>query len=157
MTSPSSGADPNELMECARERRLVIESRLNRDLDQRHAGLAHQLFGVVNAMLHQPLVSGGAERSFEGAGKVADGKSAFACDLREPDAAMHVLMKKFRRSSLLPRRQTSLGTPCLFLEHTVPLEKMCSEDEAELIESQHRETVAPPNERQDAFGDLGHY
>jgi hypothetical protein len=33
---------------------------------------------------------------------------------------------------------------------------MCSEDEAELIESQHRETVAPPKERKDAFGDLGH-
>jgi hypothetical protein len=33
---------------------------------------------------------------------------------------------------------------------------MCSEDEAELIESQHRESVAPPKERKDAFGDLGH-
>jgi hypothetical protein len=33
---------------------------------------------------------------------------------------------------------------------------MCSEDEAELIESQHRETVAPPKERKNAFGDLGH-
>jgi len=65
MPSPSSGADPDELMECARERCLVIKSRLNRDLDQRHAGLAHQLFGVVNAMLNQPLVSGGAERGFE--------------------------------------------------------------------------------------------
>ena len=65
MPSPSSGADPDELMECARERCLVIKSRLNRDLDQRHAGLAHQLFGVVNAMLNQPLVSGDAERGFE--------------------------------------------------------------------------------------------
>ena len=65
MPSPSSGADPDELMECARERRLVIESRLNRDLDQRHAGLAHQFFGVVNAMLNQPLMSGDTERSFE--------------------------------------------------------------------------------------------
>ena len=65
MPSPSSGADPNELMECARERCLVIKSRLNRDVDQRHAGLAHQLFGVVNAMLNQPLVSGDAERCFE--------------------------------------------------------------------------------------------
>ena len=52
-------------MECARERCLVIKSRLNRDVDQRHAGLAHQLLGVVNAMLNQPLVSGGAERDFE--------------------------------------------------------------------------------------------
>src|ERR1700674_3276367 len=75
MPSPSSGADPNELMECARERCLVIKSGLNRDIDQRHTGLAHQLFGVVNAMLNQPLVSGGAERCFERAGKVADGKS----------------------------------------------------------------------------------
>ncbi len=65
MPSPSSGADADELMECVRERCLVIKSRLNRDVDQRHAGLAHQLFGVVNAMLHQPLVSGGAERGFE--------------------------------------------------------------------------------------------
>ena len=65
MPSPSSGADPDELMECARERCLVIKSRLNRNVDQRHAGLAHQLFGVVNAMLNQPLVSGGAERGLE--------------------------------------------------------------------------------------------
>ena len=65
MPSPSSGTDPDELVECARERCLVIKTRLNRDLDQRHAGLDHQLFGVVNAMLNQPLVSGGAERCFE--------------------------------------------------------------------------------------------
>jgi hypothetical protein len=45
--------DPDELVECAGERHLVIKSRLNRDVDQRHAGLAHQLFGVVNAMLKQ--------------------------------------------------------------------------------------------------------
>ena len=63
--SPSSGADPDELMECARERCLIIKSRMNRDVDQGHAGLAHQLFGVVNAMLNQPLVSGGAESGFE--------------------------------------------------------------------------------------------
>ena len=65
MPSPSSGADPDELVECARERCLVIKSRLNRDVDQRHAGLAHQLFGVVNAMLQQPLVSGDTERGLE--------------------------------------------------------------------------------------------
>ena len=52
-------------MECTRERWLVVKSRLNRDVDQRHAGLAHQLFGVVNAMLHQPLVSGDTERGLE--------------------------------------------------------------------------------------------
>src|SRR5882762_3231670 len=55
--SPSSGTDTDELMECARERRLVIKSRLNRDVDQRHSGLGHQLFGVLYAMLNQPLVS----------------------------------------------------------------------------------------------------
>jgi hypothetical protein len=104
MPSPSSGADPNELTECARECGLVIKSGLNSDVDQRHTGLADQLFGVVNAMLKQPLVSGNAERGFERAGKVADGKSAFACNLGKPDSAMHVLMKNFRRSSLLPWR-----------------------------------------------------
>ena len=65
MPSPTSGTDTHDFMECARECCLVIKSRLNRDIDQRHAGLAHQLFGVVNAMLHQPLVSGDAERGFE--------------------------------------------------------------------------------------------
>jgi len=33
---------------------------------------------------------------------------------------------------------------------------MCSENETELIKSQQRETVAPPEERKDASGDLGH-
>ena len=65
MPSPSSGADADELMECARERRLVIESRLNRDLDQRHGCVAHQFLGVLNAMLHQPVVSGCAESDLE--------------------------------------------------------------------------------------------
>src|ERR1700682_2519067 len=65
LPSPSSRADPDQLMECARERCLVIKSRLHRDVDQRDAGLAHQLFGVVNPMLHQPLVTGCAERGFE--------------------------------------------------------------------------------------------
>jgi hypothetical protein len=156
MSSPSSGADPNQLMERAGERCLIIKSRLNRDLDQRHAGLAHQLFGMVNAMLHQPLVSGDAERSFEGAGKVAYGKSAFARNVRKLDPGMHVLMKEFRRSSLLPWRQTALRMPCCSLLNTVLLEKMCPEDEAELIESQHREAVASPKEWKNAFRDPGH-
>ena len=33
---------------------------------------------------------------------------------------------------------------------------MRSEDETELIERQHRETVAPPKERKNALRDLGH-
>ena len=65
MPPPSAGAYTDELVECAGERCLVIKSRLNRDINQRHAGLAHQLFGVVDAMLNQPLVSGNAERGFE--------------------------------------------------------------------------------------------
>ena len=65
MPAPFSGADADVSMERARERCLIIESRLNRDVDQRHAGLAHQLFSMVNAMLHQPLVSGCTERGFE--------------------------------------------------------------------------------------------
>ena len=65
MPPPSSGADADELVECARERCLVIKSQLSRDVDQRYAGLAHQLFGVVNAMLNQPLMRGSAERRFE--------------------------------------------------------------------------------------------
>ena len=107
-TAPSPWANPGKLVECARERCLVIKSRLNRDVDQRHCGLAHQLFGVLDAMLNQPSVSGDTERGFERAGKVADGKSAFACNVRKPDPAVHVFMKKFRRSPLLPWRQTSL-------------------------------------------------
>ena len=90
MPPPSSWADADELMKCAREGCLVIKSRLNRNVDQRHAGLAHQSFGVVNAMLHQPLVSGRTERGFEGTGKVADGKSAFMSQIRKPDLPVQV-------------------------------------------------------------------
>src|SRR5258708_18537108 len=108
MPAPSSGTDTHDFMECARECCLVIKSRLNRDLDQRHGGLGYQFFGMLNAMLNQPLVSGCAERGFEGAGKVADGESAFTCNLEEPDAAMHVLVQKFRGSALLPWRPPSL-------------------------------------------------
>jgi hypothetical protein len=81
-------------MKCVRERCLVIKSGVNRDVDQRHAGLTHQLFGVVNAMVNQSLVSRDSERVFERAGKVADGKSAFACNVRKPDPGVDVLMKK---------------------------------------------------------------
>jgi hypothetical protein len=69
---------------------------------------------------------------------------------------MQVLMKNFGRSSLLPGRKASLRTPRCFLEYTVPLDEMRSQDEAELIESQYRGTVAPPKKRKDAFRDLGH-
>jgi hypothetical protein len=65
MPPPSSGANADELMERARERRLVTKSRLNRYINQRHTRAAHQLFGVVNAVLDQPLVSGCAKRRFE--------------------------------------------------------------------------------------------
>jgi hypothetical protein len=81
-------------VECARERCLLIESRLNRNVDQGHTRLTHQLFGVVNALVNQPLVSRDTERVFERAGKVADGKSAFACNVRKPDPGVDVLMKK---------------------------------------------------------------
>lgn len=49
-------ADRDELVERAGKRCLVTKSRLNRNVDQRYAGLAHQLFGMVNAMLNQPYV-----------------------------------------------------------------------------------------------------
>jgi hypothetical protein len=65
MPSPSSGTDTDELMECGGECCLVIKSRLNRDVDQRRAGLAHQVFGMGDAMLDQPLVSGSTERGLE--------------------------------------------------------------------------------------------
>jgi len=65
MPSPSSGTYTDELLESARERRLVVKSGLNRDLEQRHGGLYHQFLGVLDAMLNQPLVSGDAERCFE--------------------------------------------------------------------------------------------
>ena len=52
-------------MECARERSLIVKSRLNRDVDQRHGCVAHQFLGVLNAVLNQPLVRGDAERCFE--------------------------------------------------------------------------------------------
>ena len=65
MPAPSSGTDTHDFMESARERCLVIKSRLNGDLDQRHGGLGYQFFGMLNAMLNQPLVSGDAERCFE--------------------------------------------------------------------------------------------
>src|SRR5579872_4922021 len=74
MPSPSSGTDTDKLMKCPRERCLIIKSQLSRDVDQRHGGVSHQLLGVVNAMLHQALVSGSAETDFERAGKVTDGK-----------------------------------------------------------------------------------
>ena len=42
------------------------------------------------------------------------------------------------------------------MEYAVTLDEMRSEDETELIESQHGESLTPPKERKDAFGDLGH-
>ena len=87
---------------------------------------------------------------------MADGKCTFACNVREPDAAMHVLMKKFRRSALLPRRQASLRVPRCFLVYTILLDEMCSEDETELIEGKHRGSIIPPKERKNALSDLGH-
>jgi hypothetical protein len=69
---------------------------------------------------------------------------------------MHILVKKLGGSPLLPWRQTSVGTPPYFLEDTILLQEMCSEDEAELIESKNGKTVAPSQERQDALCDLGH-
>ena len=65
MPSPSSGTYTDELLESAGERSLVVKSGLNRDLEQRHAGLNHQFLGVLDAMLNQPLVSGNTERCFE--------------------------------------------------------------------------------------------
>ena len=107
-------------------------------------------------MLNQALVSGDAKGYFERAGKVARGKSAFARNIREPNPAMHVLMKKFCRSSLLPRRKASVGMPRRFLEYTVSLDEMRSEDETELIEGKRGRSVAPPEERKNALRYLGH-
>ena len=88
---------------------------------------------------------------------MADRKSAFPCNLREPDVAMQVLVKKLGGSPLLPWRQPSVGTPPSFMEYTILLQKMRSENEAELIESKHGKPVAPSQERKDAFGDLSHH
>lgn len=67
---------------------------------------------------------------------------------------MHVLMENFRCDSLLPWRETALCVPRCFLEYTVPLDEMRSQDETESIERKYREIVAATNERKDAFSDL---
>ena len=49
---PSSGPDPDELKERARERSLVIKSGLNRDVDQRYAGLGHRERGAFTGAVN---------------------------------------------------------------------------------------------------------
>ena len=74
MPPPSSGADPDELKERARERRLVIKSGLNRDVDQRYAGLAHRGRGAFT----------GAVNSYAGRFSIADRGTLFLdeiCDM----------------------------------------------------------------------------
>ena len=87
---------------------------------------------------------------------MAGGKPAFSGDVRHADAAMHVLMKDFRRSSLLPRRQSSLGMARRLLEYAVALDEMRTEDEAELIEGKHRRSVAAAEKRKNTLRDLRH-
>jgi len=70
----SSGADPDELKERARERRLVIKSGLNRDVDQQYAGLAHRGRGAFT----------GAVNSYAGRFSIADRGTLFLdeiCDM----------------------------------------------------------------------------
>jgi hypothetical protein len=61
LSSPASGTDADDLVECTRECCLVVEAGLRCDIGQRHVRLGHQEFGVVDAMLNQPLVGGDAE------------------------------------------------------------------------------------------------
>ena len=87
---------------------------------------------------------------------MAGGKPAFSCHVRQADATLHVLMKDFRGSPLLPCRQSSLGMPRGFLEHAVALDEMRCEDETELIEGEHRRNVFAPEKRKDTLRDLRH-
>jgi len=72
-------------------------------------------------------------------------KSAFACNVRKAGfghACSHEevpTLVAFCHGARPPLEQRAV-----FLEHAVPLEKMGSQDEAQLIESQNRETIAPP-------------
>lgn len=88
---------------------------------------------------------------------MADRQSTFACKLREPDAAVDVLMKKLRRSPHLPGCQASFSSASRFLNNPVSLKKMGSQDEAELIQREHRRTVAAAHEWKNTSGDLGNY
>jgi hypothetical protein len=69
---------------------------------------------------------------------------------------MQVLMKNFARASFLPWRQPTLRGLSCFLDHSISLYQMRSEDEAKLIQGQQGGAVASPQERKNAFRDLGH-
>ena len=66
-------------------------------------------------------------------------------------------MKKFRRPPHLPGCQASFPSPSCLLDHAVGLKKMCSQDEAELIQREDRRTVAAAHEWKNASSDLGNY
>jgi hypothetical protein len=85
---------------------------------------------------------------------VADGESALSRNFGQPDSALQILVKKFRRASLLPGRKAAFGRPRRFLKYPVSMDDVRAEDEAELIEGQHRGSVAAAKERKDALGDL---
>lgn len=142
---PSPGTHTGKVMECASkiqpDRRIPSEARSPSATGRS----AHQVLGMLNAVLNQPLVRGDTERNFEGTGEVADREPAFTSNLREPDTTIEVFVKKLSSPSLLPRRQTSVGTPSFFLNYAVLLQKMCAENQAQLIKSQNGRIVAPPN------------
>jgi hypothetical protein len=94
---------------------------MKRDLHQRQLSPAHQVFGMLYAVLNEPPMRGDAERNFEGTGEMTDREPALTRNLREPDAAVDVFVKELRSPSLLPSRQTSTGRPHFFLNDAVLL------------------------------------
>jgi hypothetical protein len=65
ISPPSTWAHAHDLMKGARERRLIREAGLFRDIGQRLARPYQEILRTLNPALHEPSVSGDTEARLE--------------------------------------------------------------------------------------------
>src|ERR1700731_4502436 len=89
------------------EMALVGESASERYFNERGICREHEIFGDIDAPLHQPAMWRNSSATSKRSGKGADGKPALAGDLFQREFFFEVGVDRISRKPQLPRRQPS--------------------------------------------------
>src|SRR5580700_5463985 len=107
LTTPVARGCADEPVEGSRERRLIAESGLARDVDEGNARPHEQLLRVFGAPFHQPAMATDAEAHLEGAREMADRQVARSREIRQPNPSIEAFAQELRRSPSLPAGEAS--------------------------------------------------
>src|SRR5580692_5661353 len=154
LAAPAARAEPDEAAKGPRERRLVAEAGLARDVDEGSVGGREQLLRALDPALGQPPVAAHPEARLEGAREVADRQLACLRHVREANGPAELLAQELGRPSPLPWREPAGNQHATRPRRSVALHDVGADEQLQVVEGEGGHPGISTEDRQDALGEL---